>query len=50
MNAEDIEYPRGRHLTVAGCLALVPLITAVIYACHSTPYTMVLFLGLEWQA
>jgi signal-transduction protein with cAMP-binding, CBS, and nucleotidyltransferase domain len=46
MNAEDIDYPRGRHLTVAGCLALVPLITAVIYACHSTPYTMVLFLGL----
>jgi CRP-like cAMP-binding protein len=30
---------------IAGCLALATLIMAVIYACHATPYTMVLFLG-----
>jgi hypothetical protein len=45
VNAETHPYPRGRHLTIAGCLALVALITAVIYACRSTPYTMVVFLG-----
>jgi len=45
MNLEALPYPYGRHLTVAGCLTLVTLTTAVIYACHSTPYTMVLFLG-----
>jgi hypothetical protein len=45
MNPEVFPYPRGKHLTIAGCLALVALLTAVIYASHSTPYTMVLFLG-----
>jgi signal-transduction protein with cAMP-binding, CBS, and nucleotidyltransferase domain len=45
MNPEVIPYPRGKHLTIAGCLALLALLTAVIYACRSTPYTMVLFLG-----
>jgi signal-transduction protein with cAMP-binding, CBS, and nucleotidyltransferase domain len=45
MNPEVFPYPRGKQLTIAGCLALVTLVTAVIYACHSTPYTMVLFLG-----
>ena len=45
MNPEAYPYPRGKHLTIAGCLALVALVTAVIYACRSTPYTMVLFLG-----
>jgi hypothetical protein len=46
MNAEPFPYPRARHLTIAGCLTLVTLATAVIYACHSNPFTMVLFLGL----
>jgi hypothetical protein len=45
MNTETLPYPHARHLTIAGCLALATLITAVIYVCHSTPYTMVLFLG-----
>jgi len=45
MNAESFPYPHAKHLTIAGCLALVGLLTAVIYACQSTPYTMVLFLG-----
>jgi hypothetical protein len=45
VNAETYPYPRGKHLIIAGCLALVTLTTAVIYACHATPYTMVLFLG-----
>jgi signal-transduction protein with cAMP-binding, CBS, and nucleotidyltransferase domain len=46
MNAEPFAYPHARQLTLAGCLALVTLGTAVIYACHSNPFTMVLFLGL----
>jgi signal-transduction protein with cAMP-binding, CBS, and nucleotidyltransferase domain len=45
MKAESFPYAYSRHLTIAGCLALVTLTTAVIYAVHSTPYTMVLFLG-----
>jgi CRP-like cAMP-binding protein len=45
VNAETQAYPRGRHLTIAGCLALIALATAVVYACRSTPYTMVAFLG-----
>jgi hypothetical protein len=45
MNTRAIPYPHTRQLTTAGCLALLTLATAVIYACHSTPYTMVLFLG-----
>lgn len=45
MSTDAIPYPHGKHLTIAGCLALVTLITAVTYAWHSTPYTMVLFLG-----
>jgi len=45
MNQESFPYPHARQLTAAGCLALAGLLTAVIYACRSTPYTMVLFLG-----
>jgi hypothetical protein len=45
MNPEDFPYPRGKLLTIAGCLALVAFVTAVIYSFRSTPYTMVLFLG-----
>ena len=45
MNPEVSAYPRSKHLIIAGCLALVALTTAVIYAFRSTPYTMVLFLG-----
>jgi hypothetical protein len=45
MNPEVSPYPRARHLIIAGCLALVALSTAVIYAFRSTPCTMVLFLG-----
>ena len=48
MNPQAYPYQHGRHLTIAGCLTLVTLATAVIYACHSTPYTMVLFLGGGW--
>jgi signal-transduction protein with cAMP-binding, CBS, and nucleotidyltransferase domain len=48
MKPEAYPYPRRKHLTIAGCLTLVTLVTAVIYACHSTPYTMVLFLGCGW--
>jgi signal-transduction protein with cAMP-binding, CBS, and nucleotidyltransferase domain len=45
MNTQPIPYAHARQLTIAGCLALLTLLTAVTYACHSTPYTMVLFLG-----
>ena len=45
MKVESFPYPYNRHLTISGCLALVTLTTALIYAAHSTPYTMVLFLG-----
>jgi hypothetical protein len=45
MNPEAYTYPRGKQLTLAGLLALAGLLTAVIYACRATPYTMVLFLG-----
>src|SRR5262245_11719144 len=45
MNVEAFPYPHVKQLTVAGSLALAALVTSVIYACHSTPYTMVLFLG-----
>ncbi len=44
MNPEPFPYPHSRHLTIAGCLALITLSTAVLYAWHSTPYTMVVFL------
>jgi signal-transduction protein with cAMP-binding, CBS, and nucleotidyltransferase domain len=45
MKVETFPYRFSRQVTVAGCLALVALATSVIYASHSTPYTMVLFLG-----
>lgn len=45
MNPEDFPYPRGKLLTIAGCLALLAFVTAIIYSFKSTPYTMVLFLG-----
>jgi hypothetical protein len=45
MNSDTLPYAQAKHLTIAGCLALGTLATAVTYACHSTPYTMVLFLG-----
>jgi len=45
VKAEAYPYPRAAQLTAAGYLALPALCTAVIYACHATPYTMVLFLG-----
>jgi len=45
MNPEDFPYRRGKLLTIAGCLALLGFVTAIIYTCHSTPYTIVLFLG-----
>lgn len=45
MNPEDFPYRRGKLLTIAGCLALVAFVTAIIYSFRSTPYTMVLFLG-----
>lgn len=45
MNTEAFPYPHRKHLTVAGILALVALVTAVVYAFRSTPYTMILFLG-----
>lgn len=44
MNTDAYPYPQRRHLTLAGILALAALSTALIYAWHSTPYTMVLFL------
>ena len=45
MSTDTVSYSHSKHLTIAGCLALVTLGTAVTYASHSTPYTMVLFLG-----
>ena len=45
MNPEDFPYPRGKLLTIAGCLALAAFVTAIIYTWRSTPYTMVLFLA-----
>jgi hypothetical protein len=45
MNADTLPYPHSKHLTIAGCLTLVTLATAIIYAFHSSPYTMVIFLG-----
>jgi hypothetical protein len=45
MNTKAFAYPHARHLTIAGSLALATLATAALYAFHSTPYTMVLFLG-----
>ena len=34
-----------KHLFAAGMLALLGLLTALVYTLHSTPYTMILFLG-----
>src|SRR4030095_10899848 len=45
MSTETFPYAYRNHLTVAGCLALFALLTAVIYAFRATPNTMVLFLG-----
>src|SRR5215469_3901186 len=44
MNSETYPYPHNRQMTIAGCLALITLATAALYAWHSTPYTMVVFL------
>ncbi len=38
-------YTHGKHLSIAGALAILGLVTAVVYILDSTPYTMVLFLG-----
>jgi hypothetical protein len=48
MNSEPNVYPHRKQLTLAGCMTLVTLATAVVYACHATPYTMVLFMGGGW--
>src|SRR5262245_10464395 len=45
MNPEALPYPGGKYMTIAGCMALMALLTAVIYASQANPYTMVLFLG-----
>ena len=40
-----IPYAHEKHLCLAGFLALLGLLTALVYIVRSTPYTMVLFLG-----
>jgi hypothetical protein len=44
MSTEAYPYPHRKHLTIAGCLALGTLISALMYEWNSTPLTMVLFL------
>lgn len=45
MNTLTHAYRHQKQVTIAGCMTLVTLATAVVYACHSTPYTMVVFLA-----
>ena len=40
-----IPYAHEKHLRLAGVMALLGLLTALVYILRSTPYTMVLFLG-----
>ena len=40
-----MNHTHGRHLFAAGMLAMLGLLTALVYILHSTPYTMILFLG-----
>jgi CRP-like cAMP-binding protein len=39
-------HPHDRPLVLAGTLALVGLVLGIVYVLWSTPYTMVVFLGL----
>ena len=38
-------HAHEKHLLVAGLLALLGLVTAIVYIVRSTPYTMVFFMG-----
>jgi hypothetical protein len=38
-------HTQEKHLSVAGSLALLGLLTALVYLCRPTPYTTIAFLG-----
>jgi hypothetical protein len=46
MNSDAVVHPHDRYLMVSGLLTIFGLLTAVIFTLRSTPYLMVLFLGL----
>ncbi|UCF36736.1 MAG: cyclic nucleotide-binding domain-containing protein [Acidobacteriota bacterium] len=46
MKSKEPVSPHERFLYLAGLLTLSGLATAVVYTLRSTPYTMILFLGL----
>ena len=46
MTQESVVHPHDRYLMLSGLLTIFGLLTAVIFTLRSTPYLMVLFLGL----
>ena len=46
MTHETVVHPHDRYLALSGALTAFGLLTAVVFTLRSTPYLMVLFLGL----
>ena len=46
MTLEAAVHPHDRYLALSGLLAVFGLVTAIVFTLRSTPYLMVLFLGL----
>ena len=46
MTSPEAVHPHDRPLVLAGALALIGLVLGIVYVLWSTPYTMVVFLGL----
>jgi len=46
VNTSEAVHPHDRPLVLAGALTLVGLTLGIVYVLWSTPYTMVVFLGL----
>jgi CRP-like cAMP-binding protein len=46
MTRDTVVHPHDRYLRLSGLLTVFGLLTAVVFTLRSTPYLMVLFLGL----
>ena len=46
MTSPEAVHPHDRPLVLAGALTLIGLVLGIVYVLWSTPYTMVVFLGL----
>jgi uncharacterized membrane protein len=46
MTSGTVVHPHDRYLALSGLLAAFGLLTAIVFTLRSTPYLMVLFLGV----